>query len=547
MESILTDVLVVGGGFAGCSAAIESSKYSAVTMVVKGKLGGSGSSHCSGGTPNVYLEPELGGHPDDSVETFCRDIVLGGDYINDQEMLYSFASDARQRFLDTVAFGVPYKKHCDGRYKSRQSLGMSYPRVGPVEKYGSATMSAFRKEVFHRRVNVIENVIITKILTNKNRAVGAVGIEMRSGELYIFRAKSVILASGGATGMYPYSSAAFRNTGDSYALAYDLGLSLRNMEFVEFSIIPAPRNRPFPTGGIKSTLAGGAKFYNSMGERFLEKYDPERLELTTRSCLVYAIYNEIAEGRGPCLLDATMLTEITRPMIRIRDSIGFNYKEEKIPYLPAVHTNLGGVTIDSKCSTEIGGLYAAGEAAGHGGVFGADRVNGAIAACFVFGNHAGRQASQFALENDRRSLSESIIKKEEQRLAEIGKGGVITPYEARLKLQNLSLKYIGVVRDGKRLEKGLEELESVSLLDISATKPAELVELLEFKNLVITARIIATAASVRKESRGQHQRKDYADRDDSRYLEWIVLSKSSSNDLTVKEIKVPIEKYPIRP
>lgn len=332
MESIRTDIMVIGGGVAAVCAAIEACKYGVeVTIVDKGRMGSSGSSPTSGGSPQVPVPVERGGHPQDSPESYYADVVKGGDYLSDQDMVAILAAEATQRTIEEDYWGVPFLKKPDGKFETYKTFGMSYPRVGPVAGDGMGLMQALRKEALHRGARPVENVMITKLIYDGRRVQGAIGMHVGSGAPYLFQAKTVVLAAGSALAMYPQSSANYLTTGDGYALAFDLNLPFQNMEFIEYTVIPAPRGTPIATGGIKPTTGKGAKFYNRLGERFFTKYDPERMELTTRARIVQAIYKELKMGNGPCYLDVSALSEPTAPLRKIAEAFGMNWREEKIP------------------------------------------------------------------------------------------------------------------------------------------------------------------------------------------------------------------------
>lgn len=526
METLRADVLIIGGGLAALSAAIESlSGGAGVIMVDKGRVGASGSSPSSAGSPQAYLPANVGGHPDDSREIYFDDIVRGGSRLNNREMASILVEEAQEAVIEGSRWGIPFGRTPDGKFETHITSGMSYPRVGPVVGNGRAVVEVLRAEALRRGVRLVENVIITRLTGDGRRATGAIGIHTLSGTPFCFQARCTILAAGSALAMYPYSSAADCTTGDAYALAWELNLPLANMEFLEFTLIPAPRGIPFPSGGIKPTLGKGIRFYNRLGERFMARYDPERMELTNRSGLVQAVYSELKDGNGPCCLDVERLAEPTMPFKKISEELGIDWRREKIPWVPAVHSFLGGVVIDRRCSAGMPGLYAAGETAGHGFVFGADRVCGAIAACLVLGRRAGRNAAREALEAEMPPIPLSEVRQEEQRWLSVNSAGGVPPDRVRRELQEVCWDYVGLTRSAGELEKGLENIERIEQRGILAASVKELVASLETRNLILTAKLVARAALARTESRGLQQRLDYPQTDDKRWLKWVVLRK----------------------
>lgn len=547
MECIKTDVLIVGGGLAALCAAIESAKYGVeVTVVDKGRIGSSGSSPTSGGCPQVFLPPVLGGHPDDSREVYFADIVKGGDYLSDQGMVEILVDESPQRVIEEERWGVPFRKKQDGKFETYITFGMSYPRVGIVERDGAGLMHALRKEALHRGIRPVENVMITKLVLDGSSVRGAVGIDVTSGSAFLLKAKCIVLAAGSALGMFPYSSASFLTTGDGYALSWDAGLTFLNMEFIEYTLIPAPNGRPFPTGGIKPTIARGAKFYNRLGERFLTKYDPERMELSTRWKIVEAIYSELKAGNGPCFLDASDLTEPTMPLKKLERAYGINWRQEKIPYVPAAHSFLGGVMIDRKCATGISGLYAAGETAGHGGIFGADRVGGAIAACQVLGSRAGKFAAFEALEKEVLNISATCADKEEKRWHSLTRSAGLRPDELYRKIQRVCWENVGIIRNGNDLSSSINMLEEIEHTELQVKGLHDLIRAMEVKNIALTAKLVALAAFERNESRGQHRRQDYPEKNNRDWLKWVLLRKEGET-ICVNRKDLPLKGFPLQP
>jgi len=547
METVKTDVLIIGGGLASLCAAIECCKYGVdVTIADKGRIGSSGSSPTSGASPQVLLPPELGGHPDDSSEIYFSDIVRGSDYLSDQHKAAILVDEAPQRTIEEDRMGVPFLKKPDGKFETYITFGMSYPRVGPVRLDGGGMMQALRKEALHRGARPVEDVMITRLICGDGRVQGAAGIHVFSGVPYLFKAKCVIVAAGSALAIYPYSSASYLTTGDGYALCWDLGLKFANMEFIEYTLIPAPNGIPFPTGGIKPTTGRGAIFFNRLGERFMAKYDPEKMELTSRGTIVRAIYTELKSGNGPCCLDATSLKAPTMPLRKLQEACGIDWRQEKIPWVPAVHTFLGGVMIDEKGFTGIPGLYSAGETAGHGGAFGADRVAGAIAACQVFGHRAGKYAALEALETGDPEIAESVVEQEEKRWRSLPEAKGARPRELRQKIQQVCWDSAGIIRNARDLAAGLEMISGIEHSPVKADSVPELVEALEVKNLAHTARMVIRAALERTESRGEHIREDYPERNDGQWLKWLTLQKDN-NDMRVSVHELPFDSYPLKP
>ena len=192
-------------------------------------------------------------------------------------------------------FGVPYARDGDGKLRLYRELGQNYPRTPSVNGSGPAFALALRKEALHRGVRFYENRMVHSLFLDKDKDAvsGCLSLGTIHGENVLFHCKAVILAAGGATDLYPHATANYKTSGDGYWLGWNAGLEFINMEFVEFSVMPAPNGVPLSSGGIKPLTGRGARFYNKLGERFMERYDPERKELVKRSRLVHALYREI--------------------------------------------------------------------------------------------------------------------------------------------------------------------------------------------------------------------------------------------------------------
>lgn len=555
---IVGDVLIIGGGIAALCAALEAAKHKVkVCLVDKGRPGLSGSTPTSGGVPVFYVPPELGGDPRDSADIYLSDIVKGGDYLSVQPLAEIIVKEGKARLLELNDLGVPFMRRADGKFVGRVTLGLSYLKVaaiqppGQVEGWGTGYQVTLPliKEILCRGANIFENIMVTKLLTRDGRAAGAVGFHIKTGEPYLFKAKAVVLASGSATGLYQNHSASFLTTGDAYVMAFDAGCELMNMEFQEFTVGPAPKGRVVATGGIKPTIAAGALFYDGQGERFMKRYDPARMEQARRATLVQAVASEIAAGRG-ALLDCTMLKEgtiLTRKLERIP---GFDWRSERIPFVPMIHGFLGGCRVDEWSETSIKGLFASGEAAGFGGLFGADRVGGAIGAGIIFGHRAGRAAASLAHKTKLPLPDRSQVKEEMRRLRSLSpskrKEGA-RPEKVERSLRGLAERALGVLRTKREMLDAAIEFRRVrqeaARLEIKG--PSDLKKAIEISNLALTGELAATASLLRKESRGQFLRKDFPTRNDREWLKWICLRKKDG-EISARVVSIPFARYRLR-
>ncbi|MEE8448026.1 MAG: FAD-dependent oxidoreductase [Thermodesulfobacteriota bacterium] len=565
ISEIDTDILVVGGGVGALATALEASKYEVrVALVDKGRPGVSGSTPTSGGAAGIFVPPELGGDPRDSEDDYFKSIVQGGDYLNNQPLAEMLVREGKDRLLELCDIGVPYERYPDGKFRGRRVFGQNYLKVGVLRpcnprwnNYGTGHQLTVPlvKEIACRGVKLFENIMVTRLVVGKGKIAGAIGIDVNKPELYSFRAKAVVLAAGSATGLYPSHSASYLTTGDAYALAYQAGAQLMNMEFQEFTIGPAPKGRPLPIGGIKPTIAHGGLLYDGQGQRFMERYDPERMEFARRSCLVQAVANENREGSG-AFLDATRVKENSSMFIsKLEHVAGFDWRKERIPLVTMIHTFLGGAKVDEYGETNVKGLFACGEAAGFAGLFGSDRVGTAISACLIFGQRAGKAAVSHCLSSRRtsRTLEKEEVGKEQARLRRIqhpGKKDEISLKKIARGLRQTAERGLGVIREEGALKKALAQFELLRASQIFASEaktPQGLKKCLEIDNLALTGEMVARASLARQESRGQFQRKEFPHRDDEQWLKWIVIEKQPKIGLRLTSIPVPIADYKLKP
>jgi len=542
-EIVKSDVLVVGGAGAGVTAAIEAAKYGvSVVLIDKGRVGFSGSTPTSDGETAAIF------HPDDTAEKFLEETVEGGGYLNVRELAEVLVAEGNQAVDKLSVFGVPFVREPNGEIKLYQELGQKCPRTPSVHGGGSAFSLALRKEALHRGVRFHENMMALELILDGNSVSGCLAVNVVNGKIVLFNSKSVILAAGSATDLYPYATATYKTSGDGYWLGWTAGLEFINMEFVEFSAMPAPDGIPLSSGGIKPLTGRGAKFYNAFGERFMEKYDFQRKELVKRSELVHCLYKEIKEGRGPIYMDATEISKkefdaLEQHHLGILEKLngcGVNYHKEKFEWIsPAVHTFLGGVRIDGNSQTQIRNLYAPGENAG--GLYGADRVGTYLTACAVFGFRAGMNAAKVALNTGLLNPSWEILG---QKLREIDK--IRLKREGRpaasvkKEIKEIACQSIGYERDEDGLKSAIKRFERImneEIFKIQVGTIEDFIKTLEIRNLCQTGRMIATAALSRKETRGQHRRMDYPKSDNS-FRKWMIIKKDGEK-VRVSEEKIP--------
>lgn len=529
-----TDVLVIGGSGAALRAALEAKKHvDEVLVVSKGVVGKSG---CFAVSEGYYDAPF--GHVDakDNPEAYFKDIVIGGAYINNQKLVEALVSEASQRMLDLVGYGVNFMK-TDDRFHQIRVGGHTYPRVcllSPLKPKCGVTLTKTLAEKARREsVKLLENIMVTTILTKGKSAVGAMGFNRKDGEFQVFSSKTTVLATGGTGRLYMHTNNPVGVTGDGYAMAMHAGAELVDMEFVQFyptmSLSPTPGFLVLP-----SVFPDGAELLNSLGEKFMFKYDPEKGHLSTRDKMSRAILLEVMGGRGVgggvYLNYATMPREVIEKTHRSDLNLFLNNRVDirKTPIVvsPAPHFCMGGVRINERCETSLQNLYAAGEVAG--GVHGANRIPGnAYTESQVFGARAGRYAGEKATFTTFEEPDKSQVEQQIEGVKAFRKHDGQTPSEVIRELRAVMWNYVGVVRNGEGLRKALLELNRIRsevLPKVKAENPEELVSAVELSNMLDVGQAVAESALLRTETRGAHYRTDCPNENDKRWLKNIVIS-----------------------
>lgn len=541
MEVINTDVLIVGSGGAGLRAAIEAKRCNVeATIVCKGGFP-SGCSCYAMGAMQVALNPQ-------SFESQLRDTVVGGRFINNQVLVKVMIEKSAEAAKELEEFGTCFERG-NGEYKLFAFGGYSQPRaIVSIKPYAGGWIEGLVRRVRELNIEVIDHVMVTRLLTRGGEAVGVVGLNLKTGDILAIRAKSVILATGGAGWLYPISTNPPDITGDGYAIAYQAGAELTDMEFIQFrACIVHPqilRGQPPPADGMVSI---GGRFYNALCERYMKKYDPARGENVTRDLIAIYTYREIKEGRGTSHggvyndLSGVPEKELERfeSFLQACRAAGIDPKWQPIEWAPGVHHFMGGIRIDEYARSTLNGLFACGEVTA--GVHGANRLAGnALTDALVFGKIAGSSAARRAISKTLQELPREQVESEISRISSFYERGEGVDYRlVRVKVQNIMNSYVGVIRRGDELIKAVNELEGISRqiqsLYIASRRKTyrELGELLETINLITVGGIVAKAALIRTESRGAHYREDYPRENSKEWLSNIVFS-NRNGEILVK-------------
>jgi fumarate reductase (CoM/CoB) subunit A len=538
-QQLQTDVLIIGGGVAGMMAAAGAVRNGVRPLLVTKGTYASGSSSMARGGHSVAI-----GHsdPGDTPAVFAEDTLRGGCGLNNPRLVEVMCREAVDRTLELDDWGLGLIKLPDGRFDQKMgAFPHRYARLVHCGKLmGKPLMAALSKKTAEWGVDRLEHVMLMDLLREGGRVVGAWGFRYRDGIPIIIHAGSTVLATGGAPQLHALNDSPPTITGDGYAMAWRAGAELIDMEFIDYQMITAapPKLAGYPPHS-SGFLNEGGYLRNKHDERFMARYDPERMERSTRAMLNRAVAMEIFEGRGSennaVYVDIRHVFEeanagASADVIKTFRNAGVDLKTSFLEVTSCPHTYLGGVRIDEWGRTTVDGLYAGGEAAG--GIHGANRLGGAaLIDSYVFGYRAGMAA---ACESRARSASRSDGWRRPLAATTewINRGGEgVSQSEWRAAVQELVVSSVGQVRRGDRLESALVALDELDRsfddVKIEGESPRQRFDCarrcLETRNLIQVARMLGTAALLREESRGGHFRLDFPETDDQRFHRNIVV------------------------
>lgn len=533
------DVLIIGSGGAGCRAAIEASNHDLDIIIVSKGL--SFKSGCTTLAEGGYNAAFAAVDRADTPEAHFEDTLKGGAYLNDSNLVRILVEEAPQRLIELEKFGALFDRQESGEINQRPFGGQTFRRTCfQGDRTGHEMMSALKEEVIRRDIKTMDEIMITSLVMSEDgqKVIGAIGLSLKDSNLLVFKAKSVIIASGGAGWLYPVTSNTLQKTGDGFSVSYEAGADLIDMEQVQFHptgmIFPESRKGVLVTEAVRGE---GGKLINAKGERFMKKYD-SRGELATRDVVARAIYNEIREGRGTprggVYLDVSHLPDevieekLETMLLQFLD-VDVDIRKEPMEVAPTAHHFMGGIMINEFGESTVKNLYAAGEVTG--GVHGANRLGGnALADTQVFGKRAGESAAKNALKGEIES-NDAFIDAEEKRIKSFFKDGDVYPFEIKKELEEIMWKHVAIIRNEEGLKAALDRINELKemLKDMRVTDVVsynnDLLDALEVTKMLEIAEIVTKSALLREESRGAHYREDYPDTMD----EWkksIVFNKS---------------------
>jgi len=466
--------------------------------------------------------------PEDSWEQHFTDTMREGYGLGDPRAVELLARESPAAVRELENWGCEFARCPDGRIDQRYFGAHTYRRTCYAGDYtGRAIVRTLVKRLAQTRCAVVENVYISDLLVHDQRCFGAVGFDIASGEKLVFFADAVVLAGGGHTRIWRRSSSRRNeNTGDGMAMALRVGCTLGDMELVQFH--PTGMVAPEEWAGTLVTEAvrgEGGRLLNSDGERFMARYDPERLELSTRDRVALANYSEILAGRGGpnggVFLDISHRTKefivqkLPRMYRQFLETQMLDISRKPMEVAPTAHYSMGGVVVEPDShSTGIDGLFAAGEVTT--GVHGANRLGGnSLAETLVFGRRAGEAAAELSARTDAQVRDRSTVQSALDRLAAIVRPGSEMARTLQRRIRDLMWEDCGVVRSEASLREGLRKLaavaDAVDLVDVQPSSEGfqDLAVALDLRGSILAAEATLRSALARRESRGANQRSDF--------------------------------------
>ncbi|MGC2420525.1 MAG: FAD-binding protein [Candidatus Acidiferrales bacterium] len=554
LETHEYDVLIIGAGGAGLRAAIEALAQGArVGVVCKSLLGKAHTVMAEGGVAAAMANVDKA----DDWRTHFRDTMRGGKFLNNCRMAQLHAQESPDRVRELEHWGALFDRTESGEILQRAFGGHTFKRLCHVgDRTGLEMIRTLQDRGVQMGFDVFMECTVTRLLTDAGRIAGAFGYRRESGRFVTFRAKSIVIATGGIGKSWKITSNSWECTGDGMALAYDAGAQLQDMEFVQFH----PTGMVWPPGvqGILVTEAvrgEGGILRNKNGERFMERYDPKKMELSTRDVVARSIYTEVREGRGTehggAFLDIShkpaeyVKKKLPSMYHQFKELADVDITKEPMEVGPTCHYMMGGIRVDADTGqSSIPGLFAAGEAAA--GLHGANRLGGnSLSDLLVFGRRAGLAAAEHAKNTPAPALDAAQIEDaERQVLAPFERATGEDPYAIQRDLQQVMQTLVGIFRTEEDLRRALAELDKLKAR--AANIRVEGSRLYnpgwhlsqELQCMLTVSEAVARSALARRESRGAHSRIDFPKLDDAWGKKNNVVAKKGGA-MTLSEIAIP--------
>ncbi len=554
LKRLQTDILILGSGGAGLFAALHAHKANPalhIIVAVKGLLGKCGCTRMVQGGYNVALAPG------DSAERHFMDTIEGGGWLNDQDLAWTLVTQAQVRIRELEnELGCFFDRNPDGTVHQKAFAGQTFDRtVHKGDLTGIEIVNRLAEQVWARRISRLEeHRAVDLIKTADGSALaGVLMIDMRTGGFVFVQAKAVLLGTGGGPTMYKYHTPSGDKSCDGMAMALRAGLPLRDMEMVQFhptGLLAGPDTRMTGTVLEEGLRGSGGWLLDKDGSRFMAEYD-KRGERATRDIVSRSVFDVIRKGRGTPLggvylqmghLGPDRVRKEFKGMVERCADCGFDLAAGRVEVVPTAHYMMGGVAVRQDCSTELAGLFAAGEDTG--GVHGANRLGGnGVANSTVFGGIAGDAMAEWVSREGtwREPDEKSLAVAETRARAPLDKP--TGPLESvREGLYDGMWEDVGIVRDTESLDRGDATLQDLDhRLDGMGVVTSDLAfnltwhDWLNLKNLILVSRCITAAARAREDSRGAHFRADFPQASD------LATSRYTTARLAGEELRVTME------
>jgi succinate dehydrogenase / fumarate reductase flavoprotein subunit len=561
------DVIIIGGGLAGCRAAVEIARTDPklkVAVIAKTHPIRSHSVAAQGGIAATLNNVDL----EDTWKAHAFDTVKGSDYLADQDAVEFLTREAPDVLIDLEHMGVLFSRLPDGRIAQRAFGGHSHRRTCyAADKTGHAILHELVNNLRRYGVDIYDEWYVMRLILEEGQAKGVVMYRIRDGEVRVIRAKAIMFATGGYGRAFNTTSNDYASTGDGLAMSALAGVPLEDMEFVQFH----PTGL-YPVGVLISEAVRGEGAYliNCNGDRFMANYAPSRMELAPRDITSRAIGLEIRAGRGihpdgSCggpfiFLDLRhmgrekIMSRIPFAWEEAHRLLGIDAVEKPMPVRPTVHYSMGGIPVNtdgqvrSSADSLIEGFFAAGEAACVS-VHGANRLgSNSLLECVVYGRRTGAAIAQYVQDRKLPELDERpyLAQAKQQIQSLFEQKGEIRIGKLRQTFQDCMTQYCGVFRTSELMQEGLNQLQqlkaqyqNIYLDDKGKVWNTEILEAIELQSLMIVGELILSSALNRQESRGAHYREDFPERDDSNFLKHTLAYYSPAGvDIQYKPVSI---------
>ena len=554
LEEHSCDVLVIGAGGAGIRAAIEAHDANKTVILLGKSMAGKSHTVMAEGGINAALGNM---DPEDSTKIHMEDTLREGQFLGNAKAVETLCREAPNAILELEKFGSLFDRTPEGKIIQRPFGAHRFRRTCHIkDRTGLEIIHVLLNEIRRRKITNWEEIAVTNVFADGRRVIGAIAIDLKSGKKIVFQAKAIVLATGGFARLWLRSSNPWEALGDGQAIALELGADLMDLEMVQFH--PTGMAYPKSAAGMlvtESVRGEGGILYNAKNERFMEKYDKKRMELSARDVVARSIFHEVQEGRGTphkgVWLDIThkgkkfIEKKLPGMVEQFQDFAGVDIRKERMEVTPTAHYTMGGIKVEAQTtSTTIPGLFAVGEVTA--GIHGANRLGGnSLADILVFGKIAGKNAADFADSQKAAAIPSVKIEKEITRITKpFSSKGSEKASVLKAEIQQHMWNYVGIERNKDGLKKAFEGIQKIKKRTDNVSVRGTLkynvdwLGYLDVLNMVEIAEAVIISALTREESRGAHYRSDFPEQDENNWRVNLVVRKNSHG-------KLQLEKKPV--